>query len=275
MELHLYRPTSRCSRRTSVFLVNSPMVNPEFKMIQIMFETYNVPSLYLSSQSQTSLYAAGLNTGLVLDSGYGVTHSVAIHNGALLADATQTMHLGGKELTECMVKQLDDLGYSLRSTAENAIVTDIKEKICYVAMETESSAEDSLYELPDGNILTIGNPKFQCPEVLFQPSLIGKDDDGIHKMIHKTASKCTELQRELYGNIVLAGGNSLFKGMSARVQKEVANLTNMKVKVKEPQKYAAWIGGSMMASTASFQEKWVSLQEYEESGPAVVRKKCI
>jgi len=143
----------------------------------------------------------------------------------------------------------------------------------------ESSALEKNYELPDGQVITIGNERFRCPEVLFKPSLIGKEDDGVHQTTYDSIMKCdVDIRKELYANIVLSGGSTMFEGVADRMEKEIKALApaSMKIKIVAPpeRKYSVWIGGSILASLSTFQQMWISKQEYDESGPAIVHRKC-
>jgi actin, other eukaryote len=273
----------------SAHLTEAPM-NPKQnreKMTQILFETFGVPTFYVSIQAVLSLYASGRTTGIVLDSGDGVTHTVPIYEGYNLPHAIQRIDLAGRDLTDYMVKLLSEVGQSFASSAEREIVRDIKEKLAYVALDfegemkkySESSAEDKIYELPDGNTVTVGNQRFRCPEALFQPLKLGKEFKGIHELTYESIMKCdVDVRKDLYGNIVLSGGTTMFPGIAERLNKEVVNLapSTMKIKVIAPpeRKYSVWIGGSILSSLSTFQTMWITKAEYDESGPGIVHRKC-
>lgn len=220
-EYTFYNQLRAAPEEHPVLLTEAPL-NPKAnreKMAEIMFERFGTPAFYVAIQAVLSLYGSGRTTGLVFDSGDGVSHVVPVYEGYGLNHAMQRLNLAGRDLTEYLMRLLNQrFGQSFHSSSHREVVRGIKEELCRVAFTSEEAKEmegrlSSLetlhdYRLPDGRLVKIGSEVYQCPEVLFRPSLLGREADGIHELIHRSISKCDiDIRKDLYENIILSGGN--------------------------------------------------------------------
>ena len=270
-------------------LLTEPPLNPRKnreKIIQIMFETFSVPASYVALQPLLTLYAAGRTTGLVVDSGEGVTSVVPICEGVSLAHAMIRLHLSGCDLTEYLLRLMTERGYYLETPSERELAPDIKENLCYLPLEFESEMASSdtnpeiekTYTMPDGRQITLGNERFRCPEALYQPSLVGMPYPGLHRSVLNAINKCDmAIRRDLYSNIVLSGGTTLIPGFVERLEHELHGVAppsvEMDIIAPPERKYSVWVGGSTLASLGSFKDMWISKQEFDEHGPSIVHHK--
>merc|ERR1712183_968142 len=149
--------------------------------------------MYVAIQAVLSLYASGRTTGIVMDSGDGVSHGVPVYEGYALPHAIVRLDLAGRELTNYLMKFLTERGYSF-TTLEKS------------------------YELPDGQVNTVGNERFRCPEAIFQPSFLGMEIVGVHEGSFNSIMKCViDIRKDLYANTVLSGGTTMYPGIADRM----------------------------------------------------------
>ncbi|KAJ0030856.1 hypothetical protein Pint_13533 [Pistacia integerrima] len=253
---HTFDKELRVTIEEHPVLLTEPPLNPKInreKMVEIMFEDFEIPATYVAIQAVLSLYASGRTTGVVMDSGEGVTHVVPIYEGYALPHAIQRLELAGKDLTEYLSKIL--------------------------TKEGEPSRLDKQYELPDGQVISVGAAQFKCPEVLFDPSRTGIESGGVHEIVVRAIRQSDmDVRREMFGNLVLSGGTSLLPGLADRLAKELCILAppGVRVRVIAPpeRKHSVWIGGSILASLSTFQQMWITKNEYMESGSSIVHMKC-
>eukprot|EP00667_Euglena_gracilis_P014316 EG_transcript_14815 len=259
------------------------------KMATIMFEIFNVPALYMANQCVLSLYSTGRTTGVVLESGDMQTHVAPVWEGYALPHRFRSLPIAGGDVTSYLMNNLRAEGYPFSTVTDQEHVRAIKETLCYTCTtgyeaelaqcDTKQSYERQ-YTMPDGAVINLTRNRFQPPEVLFNPALMGMEDvQGVHRAISSCVLQCApDLRREMYSNLVLGGGNTLFPKFEDRLQREVAGLvpkgTPVKVVALPERQYAAWLGGSLLASLHTFPCMWISKLEYDEYGYPIIHRKC-
>jgi len=287
-------------KESKILLTEAPM-NPKAnreKLVQMMFEKYKFKATYVSIQAILALFAQGLNTGLVVDSGDGVTHLIPVFEGFVVSDQIKRINLAGRDITRYLVQLLQRRGYAFNRTADFDTVRQIKEKLCYVgydlAMEKRLALETTVlvepYTLPDGRVIKVGAERFEAPEAIFNPSL-AKDIDhsGLSDQIFQTVQALPiDHRMEFYQHIVLSGGTSMYPGMSSRLTKDITdlylakvlkgdptNLSKFKLKIEDPpnRKHLVFLGGAYLAMVMKDRaEFWITREEYEEKGIKCLEK---
>jgi actin-related protein len=250
-------------------------------MATILFEEVYAPAMFIQLSAVLALHSSGRDTGLVVDIGHGVTNCVPVFDGYALTDSTMHLDVAGADMINYLMELLTAKGICVATGTEREIVCDIKEKRAYVALDFDRErGAPADYEMPDGTTLSLSTEPFQCAEILFRPSFAGSAAVGVADMATNCISQCdTDIRRDLYQNIVLAGGTCALAGLVPRMEKEMMarapiGLPCRVVQVPEP-KVAAWVGGSILASLSTFDSMWLTRAEYDEMGPNAVHRKCL
>ncbi|KAF8997876.1 Actin/actin-like protein [Cyathus striatus] len=262
-------------------LLTEPPMNPKVnreRMCQVMFEEYGFEGVHVAIQAVLTLYAQGLTTGVVVDSGDGVTHIVPLD-------------IAGRDVTRYLIKLLLMRGYAFNRTADFETVREIKEKLCYVSydldLDTRLSEETTVlvesYTLPDGRTIKVGSERFEAPECMFQPHLVDVEQPGVAEMLFQTIQNAAvDVRSELYKHIVLSGGSSMYPGLPSRLEKEMkqlyltrvlggdpTRLNKFKIRIEDPprRKHAVFLGGAVLADIMKARsEFWISREEWFEEG---------
>ncbi|XP_046299711.1 actin-like protein 9 [Marmota monax] len=262
----------------------SPATNRE-KLVEVTFESLRSPAMYVASQSVLSVYAHGRVSGLVVDTGHGVSYTVPVFQGYNLPHATERLDLAGHHLTAFLAEILLGSGFALQQQDLDT-VENIKHRFCYVASDfqkeqarSEQECQQS-FKLPDGRTVTLGKELFQCPELLFHPPEIpGLSPVGLPTMAKQSLHKVPqEVRGDVAQSVLLCGGSSLFAGLEERFRADLLRSLppeeHVVVTAQANRNFSVWMGGSILASLRAFQSCWVLREQYEEQGPHIVYRKC-
>ena len=279
----------------NMILTDIPSNAPENreKIVQRMFEKLNVPGLYISMTSVLAIYDAGRTSGMAVDSGQEITNFVPVYEGFAFPNAISKTEIGGKKLTKYLKQLLIDKKYNINTDAKELKINEIKEKYCRVSYDFENEIREAgeggnleeKVKLPDGEEITLETERLKCPESLFRPNflpLAEPNTKGLHDECCASIQQIdVEIRKDLYSNIILAGGNTMFEGLPERLTKEIQKLTpsaasnKVKVIALPERKYATGIGASILSSLSNFQCMWITRAEYKETGESIVHKKCL
>ncbi|KNC49370.1 actin-like protein 2 [Thecamonas trahens ATCC 50062] len=288
-------------KECKIMLTEAPM-NPaqnRKKMIETMFEHYQFEGAYISIQAVLTLYAQGLSTGVVVDSGDGVTHIIPVYDGFALPHLTRRLDVAGRDITRYLIKLMLLRGYAFNRTADFETVQNIKEELCYVGydlpLERQLAHDTTVlvrpYTLPDGRVIKIGRERFEAAECLFKPELIDVEAPGVAEMLFNTIQAADiDTRPEFYKHIVLSGGTTMYPGLPSRMEREIKQLylqrilkgdtealKRFKVRIEDPprRKHMVFLGGAVLADIMKdAPDFWMTKADYDEHGIDYVLKKC-
>ncbi|MCA9688720.1 MAG: actin family protein [Myxococcales bacterium] len=259
----------------------SPRVNRE-RLIELVFGKLRAPAATIVSAALAAVRQAGRASGVMLHVGERESVAAPVHRDKPIYKAITRLDVGARDLTEYLREQLAARYAAFQGEAGGGLARGALEQVAAVTADGLPPASEELeqnYELPDGQVITIGAERFRCPELLFQPSFLGVEQDGIHRLTFQSITKCdVDVRKDLYSNVVMSGGTTMYQGIPERVQKEIKALApdSMTIKIIAPpeRKYSVWLGGSILSSLSTFEEMWITRDEYDEAGPSIVHRKC-
>ncbi|MEZ4452633.1 MAG: actin family protein [Nannocystaceae bacterium] len=273
-------------------LVTNPPDNPRSdreRLVQLLFEVFSAPAVYVADTASLALAAYGRSTGLAVDVGDTFTSVTPVVDGAAITSAGRRLDLGGRDVDGALQALLRERGWSLTTTAEQALLRDLKETLGYVAADyqeaivaadVDPAAIQATYPLPDGQVITVDTERFRCAELLFTPSRVGVGQDGVDTLAYDAVMGCDPAVRAaLLDGVVLAGGSSRFPGLATRLERgltaRVAAGLTVGVSGRDDRGYASWIGGALRCAAPAFASRWITAAEYEREGPGIVHAKCV
>lgn len=287
---HVYsKPNLNAKMDEHPILLTEAPLNPRHnreRTAEIFFETQRTPALFFSPPAVLSLYASGRTTGVVMDVGEGVTHCVPVYEGHALPHSISRSDVAGRDVTKHMQLLLRRSGLAFTTTAESDLVKTMKEEACYVALSPEkaesgerdqASSTKAEYQLPDGETVSLSAERYRAPEVLFNPTLIGSEEAGVaDALVNSIMKSDLDLRPTLFSQIVLSGGSTLTPGFGDRLLSEVRTRapSHTRIRISAPPEriHSAWVGGSILASLATFKNMWVTRAEYEEYGNSILHR---
>jgi len=250
-------------------------------------------------QAMLVLYAQGLLSGVVVDSGDGVTHIVPVWEGIVPPTLIKRLNVAGRHITRYLIKLLQVRGYAFNRTSDFETVRQIKEQLCYVGYDLEVEKKLALetcvlvkeYKLPDGRVIKLAQERYEAAEVLFQPHLIDVESVGVHEQLFGMINEADiDLRSAFYQHIVLSGGSTMYPGLPSRLEKEIRQLyldrvlkgkeeglSKFKLRIEDPprRKHMVFLGGSVLADIMKDRpEFWISKKEWEEQGDRIIGKKA-
>lgn len=288
---HTFYDTMKIDPTEHKILLTEPPRNPKEnkkRMLEHMFETYGFQGAKIQIQAVLVLISRGLDQGVVVDSGDGVTHIVPVAHGYCPANLIKRFNCAGRHITKYLIKLLQIRGYPFNRTADFETVRQIKEKLCYIANDLETEKKLALetttlmsnYTLPDGRAIKLGRERFQAPEVLFNPGLIDIEAPGIHQQLFDMIQEAPmDLRPNFYKHIILSGGSTMYPGMPTRLEKEMRLLyqakTNkqqaekLKLRIEDPpnRKSMVFFGGAVLSEIyKDDKDFWISKADWAEQG---------
>jgi actin len=257
------------------------------EMAEVMFEKFSIFNIHIEPQPVMTLYSTTKTSGLIVESGEGMTQIVPIFEGYLVKNGIRANNLAGNMVTKHFLKSIDNRLKPFNLSNPMLIAKKIKEKYSQVKIDDKYISSDrnqsESFELPDGNFIEIKNEKFDIPEILFDPSNFDLDLQPIQQMIADSIKEVDlNLRNSFLNNIVLGGGNTMINNFPERLKKELNNIykfsdekNSIKINAQNERMYSAWIGASVVCSISNFQHMWISKNDYEEEGANIINKKSI
>jgi len=271
--------------------------------------------LYIAVQAVLALAASWQShetskrslTGVVVDSGDGVTHCIPVADGYVIGSCIKHIPIAGRDITYFIQSLLRERETTIPPEQSMETARTIKERYSYVCPDLAKEfarydaepdkwikrheGQNSITKQPFG--VDVGYERFLGPEIFFHPEFANADfTTSLSDIVDQTILQCPiDVRRGLYENVVLSGGSTMFRDFGRRIQRDLKRITETRLKATEDlafgnikpkpidvnvvthrmQRYAVWFGGSMLASTGEFYKVAHTKADYMERGAAICR----
>jgi centractin len=274
-------------------LISEPLNNVDKNrenIAEILFEKFGVSGLIFGSQPILSLFSTSHTTGVMLESGDAITQVCASYEGYLIPSSCYRYDYGGRDVTNVLKALIESNNYNFRcdSSHDMKIFKNIKEKQCYLYVMKDSidnkdgdfSCITSEFILPDGNKIQLHDEKILAPEILFNNKLNFSEYPSFHEMVFSSVKNADiNIKSELCENVILSGGNTLFRGMKERMtcslEKLLPKKMAIKIRMSTDPILSCWNGGNIIASLNTFKKMLVTKDDWSEQGKKMLHIKCV
>ena len=265
----------------NIFHIESTFSNLKSRkeLAEIMFEKFNIFNIHIEAQGALALWATAKPTALIIESDHSDTQIIPVFDKYLISKGFKYINFSGVHMTnyfqEELIKKLPKYCY-LSNPKE--VARKLKESVAEFKTK-ESSNEERRFELSDGNVISIREERFNISDLFYNPQNIGLEIQPLHEAIYESILNCDiHIRKELLGNILLSGGNSMINGFPEVLKENLIEKFGegyrdvIKVNAQSDRKYSVWNGASVICSYVYFQNMWVSKNDYDEFGENIFSK---
>jgi actin-related protein 2 len=272
--------------------VNNPTGNRE-KLLELLFEEFQFGRVQVGIQALLSIFAVAETSGMLVDSGDGVTHCIPVQDMYVLKNHVERLNIAGSNITKFLGKLMLRRGYAFNSTADYELIREVKEKMCMVSpdflvdrqLAQQTTCFEKTFTLPDRSTIRLGPERFEAPEILFNPMIDGQELPGCAEMIFASINHCdVDCRKMLYGNIILSGGTTILPGFPTRLANDIRKYyrekvlkggSDIKIKINvndsPTRKYSVFQGAAFVAETTQPKDHiWVLKRQWDEKGARIV-----
>eukprot|EP00924_Labyrinthula_sp_SR-Ha-C_P006841 augustus_masked-scaffold_8-processed-gene-2.1-mRNA-1 protein AED:0.44 eAED:0.44 QI:0/-1/0/1/-1/1/1/0/367 len=285
---HVFFSRIKVDIRECLVVLSEPLLNPKItreKTLLTMFENFGVGGLCLRPSPILALYGSGGDeiSGVVVEVGVWNIQVTPVVDGNCVLSGFVKSDVGGKDSDFYLMARMYQKGMKPGSSYKvQTEIKKMKETLCFVSNDYKATVKNCCnsvqFNFSDGENFGLETEQFECGEILFKPSLVGKEELGVSDLIEFSCNKCEESTRtKCFKNLVLSGGSTLFNGFSQRLETDLiyrlpAELNWKACKSVDPRELI-WRGGAEMIKRYIPKNIFISREEFEEYGPNIIYQK--